>query len=142
MDLEVLLLAIAALAKHLRGLHAARRWSDLVGTKPEASLLDSGEGPPQTLSGRGEGVANRSSEAARNRGDFTELHCNRQMSDKLVCAACGGLGHAAQVDGFTCLTKLLDIKIPSERLANIRYPGGIKPFVPRNRKAKYAHVAS
>ena len=60
------------------------------------------------------------------------------MSDKFVCAACGGLGHAAQVDGFTCLTKLLDIKIPSERLANITYPDGIKPFVPC-RKAKFAN---
>ena len=53
-------------------------------------------------------------------------------------AACGGLGHAAQVDGFTCLTKLLDIKIPSERLANITYPDGIKAFVPR-RKAKFVN---
>ena len=45
---------------------------------------------------------------------------------------------SAQVDGFTCLTKLLDIKIPSERLANITYPDGIKPFVPR-RKAKFVN---
>ena len=51
---------------------------------------------------------------------------NRSKIDaNFICLACGGRGHAAQVDGQTCLTKLLGISVPQSELAKTQYPNGL-----------------
>ena len=54
------------------------------------------------------------------------LAVKRSLIDAtFVCLACGGRGHAANVDGEECLTRKLGIKIPENELAQTRYPRGI-----------------
>ena len=42
-----------------------------------------------------------------------------------VCVSCGGRGHVSRLDGQTCLTTTLGIKIPREELEKTTYPSGI-----------------
>jgi len=50
------------------------------------------------------------------------------VTKNTVCIVCGGLGHAAQVDGVgACLTKRLGHRVPHEHLSRIQYPDGYKP---------------
>ena len=54
------------------------------------------------------------------------LAVKRSLIDAtFVCLACGGRGHASNVDGEECLTRKLGIKIPENELAQTRYPNGI-----------------
>ena len=54
------------------------------------------------------------------------LAVKRSMIDAtFICLACGGRGHASNVDGEECLTRKLGIKIPENELAQTRYPNGI-----------------
>ena len=49
-----------------------------------------------------------------------------KVNATMVCLACGGLGHAANVEGMQCLTTQLGVKIAKHDLAKIKYPNGIK----------------
>ena len=42
-----------------------------------------------------------------------------------VCLTCGGRGHVSRLDGQSCLTSTLGIKIPREELEKTTYPSGI-----------------
>jgi hypothetical protein len=64
-----------------------------------------------------DGLSNDMSAMAVSRG---------RVNATMVCLACGGLGHASNVEGMQCLTTQLGVKVPKHDLAKIKYPNGIK----------------
>jgi hypothetical protein len=59
--------------------------------------------------------------------DMSAMAVSRgKVNAMMVCLACGGLGHAANVEGMQCLTTQLGVKVPKHDLAKIKYPNGIK----------------
>jgi hypothetical protein len=59
--------------------------------------------------------------------DMSAMAVSRgRVNATMVCLACGGLGHASNVEGMQCLTTQLGVKVPKHDLAKIKYPNGIK----------------
>ena len=59
--------------------------------------------------------------------DMSAMAVSRsKINASMVCLACGGLGHASNVEGMQCLTTQLGVKVAKHDLAKIKYPNGIK----------------
>ena len=50
-----------------------------------------------------------------------------RVTNQTVCIVCGGIGHAANVDGMYCLTTVLGHRVPPADLNRMTYPDGYTP---------------
>ena len=81
------------------------------------------------------GMANQAQDTSSGEDENPEsaslasaLLARARVSLQTVCLVCGGIGHAANVDGFgKCLTARLGHRVPPSDLSRIQYPDGYTP---------------
>ena len=81
------------------------------------------------------GMANQAHEISSDEHDDSEsaslasaLLARARVSLQTVCLVCGGIGHAANIDGVgQCLTARLGHRVPPSDLNRIQYPDGYTP---------------
>ena len=65
-----------------------------------------------------------------------------RVTNQTVCIVCGGIGHAANVDGMYCLTTVLGHRVPPADLNRMTYPDGYTPPRRSNPNPRFSNSRS